>query len=133
VRGLTRAPRREDFRALAIRTDYRPEAEFASSDADLNAIHEMIARTQACLAYNGYMVDSPPLERAGYGGDGNSSTEILTKPSTAWPRSTPMGTGVGRRDASGEQSCRTSAPRRAGGGRRLCRRSDTSGRETSVA
>ena len=26
VRGLARAPRREDFRALAIRTDYRPEA-----------------------------------------------------------------------------------------------------------
>lgn len=77
VRGLTRAPRREDFRALAIRTDYRPEAEFASSDADLNAIHDMIARTLACLAYNGYMVDCPHLERAGYGGDGNSSTEIL--------------------------------------------------------
>lgn len=77
MRGLARTPRREDFRALAIRTDYRPEAEFASSDADLNAIHDMIARTLACLAYNGYMVDCPHLERAGYGGDGNSSTEIL--------------------------------------------------------
>ena len=37
----------------------------------------MIAHTLRCLAYNGYMVDCPHLERAGYGGDGNSSTEIL--------------------------------------------------------
>lgn len=77
VRGLVQTPRREDFRALAIHTDYRTEATFASSDADLNAIHDMIARTLRCLAYNGYMVDCPHLERAGYGGDGNSSTEIL--------------------------------------------------------
>ncbi|WP_295957961.1 family 78 glycoside hydrolase catalytic domain [uncultured Alistipes sp.] len=77
VCGLVQTPRREDFRALAIHTDYRTEATFASSDADLNAIHDMIARTLRCLAYNGYMVDCPHLERAGYGGDGNSSTEIL--------------------------------------------------------
>ena len=77
VRGLAQRPRREDFRALAIHTDYRPEATFTSSDSDLNAIHDMIAHTLRCLAYNGYMVDCPHLERAGYGGDGNSSTEIL--------------------------------------------------------
>ena len=77
VRGLAQRPRREDFRALAIHTDYRPEATFTSSDSDLNAIHDMIAHTLHCLAYNGYMVDCPHLERAGYGGDGNSSTEIL--------------------------------------------------------
>lgn len=77
VRGLARTPRHEDFRALAIHTDYPAEATFVSSDADLNAIHDMIAHTLRCLAYNGYMVDCPHLERAGYGGDGNSSTEIL--------------------------------------------------------
>ena len=37
----------------------------------------MIQYTMKCLAYSGYMVDCPHLERAGYGGDGNSSTESL--------------------------------------------------------
>lgn len=77
VRGLRRAPHEGEFEALALHTDYRAEATFRSSDEDLNAIHDMIARTLRCLAFNGYMVDCPHLERAGYGGDGNSSTEIL--------------------------------------------------------
>ncbi|MFR4235105.1 MAG: family 78 glycoside hydrolase catalytic domain [Alistipes onderdonkii] len=47
VRGLAQRPRREDFRALAIHTDYRPEATFTSSDSDLNAIHDMIAHHAA--------------------------------------------------------------------------------------
>ena len=37
----------------------------------------MIQYTMKCLAFGGYMVDCPHLERAGYGGDGNSSTETL--------------------------------------------------------
>lgn len=77
VSGLPRAPRAAEFEALALHTDYRAEATFRSSDDDLNAIHDMIARTLHCLAFNGYMVDCPHLERAGYGGDGNSSTETL--------------------------------------------------------
>lgn len=77
VSGLPHAPRSEAFEALALHTDYRTEATFRSSDDDLNAIHDMIARTLRCLAFNGYMVDCPHLERAGYGGDGNSSTETL--------------------------------------------------------
>ena len=72
VSGLPRAPRAAEFEALALHTDYRAEATFRSSDDDLNAIHDMIARTLHCLAFNGYMVDCPHLERAGYGGDGNS-------------------------------------------------------------
>lgn len=70
-------PDADGLKALAIHTDYAPEATFACSDEDMNAIHDMIARTVRCLAFNGYMVDCPHLERAGYGGDGNSSTETF--------------------------------------------------------
>ena len=37
----------------------------------------MVKHTLECLTYSGYMVDCPHLERAGYGGDGNSSTVAL--------------------------------------------------------
>lgn len=77
VRGLSGEPLPEQAQALAIRTDYRDESTFVCSDSDLNAIHDMIRHTLSCLAYNGYMVDCPHLERSGYGGDGNSSTETL--------------------------------------------------------
>lgn len=77
ISGLDAPPAQDALHALAIHTDYRAEATFVCSDTDLNAIHEMIRHTMNCLAYNGYMVDCPHLERAGYGGDGNSSTEIL--------------------------------------------------------
>lgn len=50
---------------------------FASSDSDVNAIHDMINYTMRCLTFSGYMVDCPHLERMGYGGDGNSSTMTL--------------------------------------------------------
>lgn len=50
---------------------------FACSDADINAIHDMINYTMRCLTFSGYMVDCPHLERMGYGGDGNSSTMTL--------------------------------------------------------
>ena len=43
----------------------------------MNAIHQMIQYTMKCLTFSGYMVDCPHLERAGYGGDGNSSTMSL--------------------------------------------------------
>ena len=52
-------------------------ATFACSDADVNAIHDMINYTMRCLTFSGYMVDCPHLERMGYGGDGNSSTMTL--------------------------------------------------------
>jgi alpha-L-rhamnosidase len=73
--GVT--PAIEDIKAYLIHTDYRPAASFECSDPDLNAIHDMIQYTMECLAYQGYMVDCPHIERAGYGGDGNSSTLTL--------------------------------------------------------
>ncbi len=52
-------------------------ATFECSDPRLNAIHDMVKYTLSCLTYSGYMVDCPHIERMGYGGDGNSSTNTL--------------------------------------------------------
>lgn len=65
------------MKSLQIYGDYKQTATFECSDADLNAIHQMIQYTMKCLTFSGYMVDCPHLERAGYGGDGNSSTMSL--------------------------------------------------------
>jgi alpha-L-rhamnosidase len=70
-------PRLKDLNALLIHTGYKTAAAFECSDSDINAIHDMIQYTMRCLAFGGYMVDCPHLERAGYGGDGNSSTPAL--------------------------------------------------------
>lgn len=77
IKGLKQAPSKDNMAALAIYTDYTTDSSFECSDEDLNAIHAMIQRTMTCLTFNGYMVDCPHLERAGYGGDGNSSTVAL--------------------------------------------------------
>lgn len=74
VDGLTREPKAKAHR---IHTDYVAASSFECSDADLNAVHDMVFYTMTCLAFSGYMVDCPHLERAGYGGDGNSSTQTL--------------------------------------------------------
>ena len=52
-------------------------ATFECSDPRLNAIHDMVKHTLSCLTFSGYMVDCPHIERMGYGGDGNSSTNTL--------------------------------------------------------
>ena len=52
-------------------------ASFECSDPRLNAIHDMVKYTLSWLTFSGYMVDCPHLERMGYGGDGNSSTNTL--------------------------------------------------------
>lgn len=52
-------------------------AHFECSDPRLNAIHDMVKYTLSCLTFSGYMVDCPHIERMGYGGDGNSSTNTL--------------------------------------------------------
>lgn len=52
-------------------------ATFECSDPRLNAIHDMVKYTLSCLTFCGYMVDCPHIERMGYGGDGNSSTNTL--------------------------------------------------------
>jgi alpha-L-rhamnosidase len=77
ISNLTDRPKRENINAYLIHTDYRTASSFECSDADLNAIHDMIQYTMKCLTFGGYMVDCPHLERAGYGGDGNSSTQSL--------------------------------------------------------
>lgn len=64
-------------KAHRMRTDFRRTATFESSDEELNSIHDMVAYTLENLAFNGYMVDCANIERLGYGGDGNASTQTL--------------------------------------------------------
>lgn len=77
IAGLPSRPMARQIRAYLIHGDYAPAATFRCSDNELNAIHDMVGYTQRCLTFSGYMVDCPHLERTGYGGDGNSSTQIL--------------------------------------------------------
>ncbi len=77
ITNLPQKPEAAQIKAYQIYGDYRPAATFECSDADLNAIHDMVHYTMTCLTFSGYMVDCPHLERAGYGGDGNSSTQAL--------------------------------------------------------
>ena len=77
ISNLPTEPRKEDIKAHLIHTDYSIASSFECSDPDLNAIHDMIQYTMQCLTFGGYMVDCPHIERLGYGGDGNSSTEAF--------------------------------------------------------
>ena len=77
ISNLPQKPAADGMKSLQIYGDYKQTATFECSDADLNAIHQMIQYTMKCLTFSGYMVDCPHLERAGYGGDGNSSTMSL--------------------------------------------------------
>jgi alpha-L-rhamnosidase len=77
ISNLRMRPEMEQIRGLQIYGDYKSAASFECSDSDLNAIHNMIQYTFKCLTFSGYMVDCPHLERTGYGGDGNSSTNSL--------------------------------------------------------
>lgn len=74
--GLGQEPR--DLRACRMRTDYPMTAGFRCSDPELNAIHDLVARSLENLAFDGYMVDCASIERLGYGGDGNASTLSLS-------------------------------------------------------
>lgn len=76
VKGLAHGILRA--RALQIgAVDPKGGATFECSDPRLNAIHDMVKYTLSCLTFSGYMVDCPHIERMGYGGDGNSSTNTL--------------------------------------------------------
>lgn len=77
LHGLNDVPRADAVRAHQIHGSYADASAFRCSDADLNAVHDMIKYTMKCLTFSGYMVDCPHLERTGYGGDGNSSTMTL--------------------------------------------------------
>ena len=72
--GLQQAPDPASIKAHRMRTDYKVESSFRSSDEDLNKIHGMVAWTMENLAFDGFMVDCASVERLGYGGDGNAST-----------------------------------------------------------
>lgn len=69
--NLPEAP--EKLTAFLVGTDFKDASSFESSDADLNAIYSMIKYTFRPLAFSGYIVDCPHIERMGYGGDGNGS------------------------------------------------------------
>ena len=74
LEGLPEPP--ASVRVRNVGTDIR-NAHFSCSDADLESIAELVARTVSNLAFDGYMVDCASIERLGYGGDGNASTQTL--------------------------------------------------------
>ena len=74
VSGLDYEPSCDDVSGIQITGTNDSSTDFSCSDADINAIHDMVQYTLRCLTFSGYSVDSPHLERMGYGGDGNSST-----------------------------------------------------------
>ncbi|MCE5345335.1 MAG: glycoside hydrolase family 78 protein [Bacteroidales bacterium] len=75
ISNLASEPKKEDISTFLIHTGYQLASSFECSDPDLNNIHNMIFYTLRCLSLGGYLVDCPQLERLGYGGDGNASTE----------------------------------------------------------
>ncbi len=74
IKGLTEALPLEAITGYRVRTGYGSNAKFECSDADMNAIHNMMHSTLEALSLGGYIVDCPQIERLGYGGDGNAST-----------------------------------------------------------
>jgi alpha-L-rhamnosidase len=75
ISNLPKMPGDESVTAYLIHTDYKTASDFRCSDDDINRIHNMIFYTLRCLSLGGYLVDCPQIERLGYGGDGNASTE----------------------------------------------------------
>jgi len=75
ISGLKESLSPESISAHLIQTGFRSASSFECSDPDINKIHDMISYTLRCLSLGGYLVDCPQLERLGYGGDGNASTE----------------------------------------------------------
>ncbi|MCX6224746.1 MAG: family 78 glycoside hydrolase catalytic domain [Bacteroidia bacterium] len=75
ISNLKVAPVNDSVTASLISTGYEAASAFSCSDPELNSIHNMISYTLRCLSLGGYLVDCPQIERLGYGGDGNASTE----------------------------------------------------------
>ena len=75
ISNLSVAPSLDDIRAYLIHTNFREASSFECSDPEMNAIHDMIQYTLRCLSIGGYIVDCPQIERLGYGGDGNASSQ----------------------------------------------------------
>ena len=75
LEGLQEIPK--DIRAYRIGDDISWSSRFESSDPDLNAIYGLVEASVKNLTFGGYMVDCASIERLGYGGDGNASTQTL--------------------------------------------------------
>jgi len=75
ISGVAKEPDIKDINADLIHTGYKAASSFECSDPELNKIHDMINYTLRCLSLGGDLVDCPQIERLGYGGDGNASTE----------------------------------------------------------
>ena len=75
ISNLDSEPVADDIASYLIQTGFKAASSFECSDSDMNAIHDMISYTLRCLSLGGYLVDCPQIERLGYGGDGNASTE----------------------------------------------------------
>ncbi len=75
ITNMNDMPPIDSVRAYLIHTGFEPASGFECSDMDLNDIHDMVQYTLRCLTLGGYMVDCPQLERLGYGGGGNDSTQ----------------------------------------------------------
>jgi alpha-L-rhamnosidase len=75
ISNLKENPGINSINGYLIHTGYEAASAFLCSDPDLNRIHNMVQYTFRCLSLGGYLVDCPTLERLGYGGDGNASTE----------------------------------------------------------
>lgn len=75
ISKLQEAPLPEAVKGYLIHTGYELASGFRCSDPELNRIHDMIFYTLRCLSIGGDLVDCPTIERLGYGGDGNASTE----------------------------------------------------------
>ena len=75
LEGLPEPPK--DIRACRIGDALSWNSRFESSDPDLNAIYGLVEASVKNLTFGGYMVDCASIERLGYGGDGNASTQTL--------------------------------------------------------
>jgi alpha-L-rhamnosidase len=75
ISNLSEAPSAESISAYLIHTGFEQASGFQCSDPDMNRIHNMVSYTLQCLSMGGDLVDCPTVERLGYGGDGNASTE----------------------------------------------------------
>ena len=83
LEGLQEIPK--DIRAYRIGDDLSWSGSFESSDPDLNAIYGLVEASVKNLTFGGYMVDCASIERLGYGGDGNASTQTLQSMTGAAP------------------------------------------------
>ena len=83
LEGLPEPPKY--IRAYRIGDDVSWNSSFESSDRDLNAIYGLMEASVKNLTFGGYMVDCASIERLGYGGDGNASTQTLQSMAEAAP------------------------------------------------